>query len=104
ALLEDVQDVRLVLVRVKTLAQIELAAGDFSSRVVAGGQIIRSQGHGPLQQVGKSYLAVAFDAWVRRAPGGVLVDEELHNRLAEVLPNVEHVERNAQFVSHAPRV
>ena len=71
---------------------------------MAGGEVVRAERQRALQQEREANLAVAAQAGVGRASGGVLVVEVVHNGLAERLLDVDDVERDVEQVRHAPRV
>src|SRR5215213_10983317 len=95
---QRVEDVALVLFRVDGAQQTvrlphrRIAALD--PGVVSGSQTIGSDQLGPLHQVAELHMPVALQAGVRGPPRGVLVDETLDDRLAELAFHIDGVKRN----------
>ena len=68
------------------------------ARVVAGGEPRGAEGVGQLEHRVEAHLAVAAHARVRRAPGGVAVEEAVDHLGAEALAQVEREVRDAHPV------
>ena len=69
--------------------------------VVAGGDGVEAEGVGPAEQPVELEVAVALDARVRRAAGGVGGDVGRHDVLVEVVAEVEDVVLDAEAAGHA---
>ena len=99
-LAEHVQHVGLVLGRVGTAAQTPLAVAPDDSGVVAGGDGVEAQLVGPAQEAVELEVAVALDARVGRAPGGVGGDVRVDHVAVEVVGEVEDVVGDAELLGH----
>ena len=103
-----VEDVALILARIDRPQQtVRRAAGripPLDAGVVAGSQAIGADHPGALHQVAELHVPVALQAGIRRPPGGVLVDEPLHHRLAELPFHIDGVEGDADAGAGHPRV
>ena len=95
---QGVEDVALVLAGVDR-AEEPVRRAPLDPGVVTGRQAIGAEQLRAVDEVAELDVAVALQAGIRRPPGGVLVDEAVDDRLAELGFHIDGVERNADHVA-----
>ncbi len=102
---EDVHDVGLVLAGVGAAGDPPPAIGvRHDASVVTGGDGIEAEGVGPPEEPVELQVAVALDAGVRGATGGVVGHIGRHDVLVEVIPEVEDVVLDAEATRNGASV
>ena len=99
-----IEHVALILALVRSLLQQKDAVLLLNARVVPGHDVVAAKNFRAVKELAELHEAVAVDAGVRRDSVLVAVDEPAYDRAAEIVREVEHVERHAQRVGDAARV
>ena len=99
-----IEHVALILALVRSLLQQKDAVLLLNARVVPGHDVVAAKNFRAVKELAELHEAVAVDAGVRRDAVLVAVDEPAYDRAAEIVREVEHVERHAQRVGDAARV
>ena len=104
-LVEHVDDVGLVLGGIGAAGHAAGAVGTLDDPgVVAGGHGLEAEGVGPAEQAVELEVAVALDARVGGAPGGVVGDVGRDDVLVEVVAEAEGVVLDAEAAGDGARI
>src|SRR5437588_871293 len=105
-LIEHMQHIRLILLRVESAAQPALAGNRMViyAHIMACCQIVRVQRQCSIEQQGEANVAITRQAWVRSAPSDVFRVEVVYHVVFELLLDVHEVKGYIELACNTPRV
>src|SRR5690348_2573417 len=103
-LIEHMQHMRLILLKINSTAQPALTANRIviHTHIMSRCQVLCIQRQCPIEQQGKADMAVTRQAWIRRSSRHILGIEVIYHVLLELLLDVHEIKRYIEPTCNTP--